>query len=82
MDQGALVLAYHPWSKVGIDLCKCKGNIWVVIVEYMTDRFYQGKKTPGTTVINGIKQDFAIDMAFWRWCGGRGGGGAGRGVMT
>ena len=51
----------HTWSKVGIDLCRCKGKDLVVIVDYLTDfiEVSELQQTLATTVINAIKQHFA-----------------------
>ena len=51
----------HTWSKVGIDLCRCKGKDLVVIVDYLTDfiEVSELQQPLATTVINAIKQHFA-----------------------
>ena len=51
----------YPWSKVGIDLCRCKRKDWVVMVDYLTDfiEVSELQQTLATTVIDAIKQHFA-----------------------
>ena len=59
--QLAHAIPKYPWSKVGIDLCRCNGKDWVVIVDYLTDfiEVSELQQTLATTVIDAIKQNFA-----------------------
>ena len=51
----------YPWSKVGIDLCRCKRKDWVVMVDCLTDfiEVSELQQTLATTVIFAIKQHVA-----------------------
>ena len=59
--QLAHTIPKHPWSNVGIDLCRCKGKDLVAMVDYLTYfiEVSELQQTLATTVINAIKQHFA-----------------------
>ena len=44
----------QPWSKVGMDLFKCKGKEFLIVVDYLTD-FFEVLELPNTlaSTING-----------------------------
>ena len=50
----------QPWAKVGMDLFKCKGKDYLVIVDYLTDFFEISElsDTTSATVIKATKKEF------------------------
>ena len=51
----------QPWSKVGMDLLKCKGKEFLIMVNYLTD-FFEVSELPNTlasTVVEATKREFA-----------------------
>ena len=51
----------QPWSKVGMDLFKCKGKEFLIMVDYLTD-FFEVSELPNTlasTVVEATKRNFA-----------------------
>ena len=51
----------QPWAKVGMDLFKCRGKDYLVIVDYLTDFFEisQLSDTTSATAIEATKKEFA-----------------------
>ena len=51
----------QPWSKVGMDLFKCKGKEFLIVVDYLTD-FFEVSELPNTlasTIVEATKREFA-----------------------
>ena len=51
----------QPWSKVGMDLFKCKGKEFLIVVDYLTD-FFEVSEQPNTlasTIVEATKREFA-----------------------
>lgn len=50
-----------PWAKVGIDLFQCKGQDYLLMVDYLTDYFEISllKQTSAAEVIRAVKEQFA-----------------------
>ena len=51
----------QPWSKVGMDLFKCKGKEFLIMVDYLTD-FFEVSELPNmlaSTVVEATKREFA-----------------------
>ena len=51
----------QPWDKVGVNLWRCKGKDYLVVVDYLTDFFEVGElpSTLSVVVIQALKQLFA-----------------------